>query len=126
MAVETGEVRAAVGGDSSRAVGALENGTARTWAVAGLGERDAKGPKIVKLGVKPGRPELFQILTRGILRICEMFVTSFFDSLSDPWRFLDHYNAPPDEDADEIFAPEIVADSIASSIRLSGTQGGVS
>ena len=51
MAVETGEVRAAVGGDSSRAVGALENGTARTWAAAGLGERDAKGPKIVKLGV---------------------------------------------------------------------------
>ena len=73
MAVETGEVRAAVGGDSSRAVGALENGTARTWAAAGLGERDAKGPKIVKLGVKPGRPELFQILTRGVLRICEMF-----------------------------------------------------
>ena len=55
-----------------------------------------------------------------------MFVTSFFDSSSDPWRTLDHYNAPPDEDANEIFAPEIVADSIASSIRLSGTQGGVS
>ena len=35
-------------------------------------------------------------------------------------------NAPADKDANEIFAPEHVAGSIASSIRLSGTQGGVS
>jgi hypothetical protein len=35
-------------------------------------------------------------------------------------------NAPADKDAHEIFAPEHVAGSIASSIRLSGTQGGVS
>ena len=48
MVVETGEVRAAVGGDSSRAVGALENGTARTWAAAGLENGTRKGPKIAR------------------------------------------------------------------------------